>query len=103
MWRRRAATERMNAQRQAGEAAQEVAACAAAAAHRRDHHHTAESQCCQPHCVEVVHLGQRAVAICHDCRRDSGFLPHRDAERLAEQHRESTRTDCVPLPGAPAA
>jgi len=84
-------------------AAAEVAACTAAAAHRRDHHHEGKSQCCQPHCVQVVHLGQRAVAVCHDCQMDSGFLPHRDAERLAEQHREDTRTACVPLPGAPAA
>jgi len=84
-------------------AAAEVAACTTAAAHRRDHHHEGKSQCCQPHCVQVVHLGQRAVAVCHDCQMDSGFLPHRDAERLAEQHREDTRTACVPLPGAPAA
>ena len=84
-------------------AAAEVAACTAAAAHRRDHHHEGKSQCCQPHCVQVVHLGQRAVAVCHDCQMDSGFLPHRDAERLAEQHREDTLTACVPFPGAPAA
>ena len=84
-------------------AAAEVAACTAAAAHRRDHHHEGKSQCCQPHCVQVVHLGQRAVAVCHDCQMDSGFLPHRDAERLAEQHREDTQTACVPFPGAPAA
>ena len=81
--------ERMNAQRPVGEAAAEVASCTAAAAHRRDHHHQARSQCCQPHCVEVIHLGQRAVAICHDCQRDSGFLPHRDAERLADEHRRA--------------
>lgn len=84
-------------------AAAEVAACTAAAAHRRDHHHEGKSQCCQPHCVQVVNLGQRAVAVCHDCQMDSGFLPHRDAERLAEQHREDTLTACVPFPGAPAA
>lgn len=95
--------ERMNPQRPVGEAAAEVAASTAAAAHRRDHHHQAQSPCCRPHCVEVIHLGQRAVAICHDCQRDSGFLPHRDAERLADEHRESTTTECVPLPGAPAA
>jgi hypothetical protein len=84
-------------------AAAEVAACTAAAAHRRDHHHEGKSQCCQPHCVQVIHLGQRAVAVCHDCQMDSGFLPHRDAERLAERHREDTLTACVPFPGAPAA
>jgi hypothetical protein len=97
------AVNRMTQQPHVGEAAAEVAACTAAAAHRRDHHHSAQGQCCQPHCVEVVHLGQRAVTVCHDCQMDSGFLPHRDAERLAAQHRESTRTVCVPLPGAPAA
>jgi hypothetical protein len=28
--------------------------------------------------------------VCHDCRADTGFLPHRDAERLAEGHRDQT-------------
>ena len=51
-----------------------VAACAAAAAHRRDHHHAAPVSC-HPHVVEVVHLGHRAVTVCHDCESDSGFLP----------------------------
>ena len=54
----------------------------------------APSRCgghCHPHVVEVVHLGHRAVTVCHDCRLDSGFLPHREAESLAAGHREQTR------------
>ena len=69
-----------------------VAACTVDAAHRRDHHHTGE-EACHPHLVEVVHLGRRAVAVCHDCRRDSGFLPEREADRLACAHREETGGD----------
>ena len=49
------------------------AACTIDAAHRRDHHH-GDNGACRPHLIEVVHLGRRAVAVCHDCRRDSGFL-----------------------------
>jgi len=90
-------------ERHSGDATAEVAACTAAAAHRRDHHHEGKNPCCQPHCVQVVYLGQRAVTVCHDCQMDSGFLPHRAAERLADQHREDTRTASVPFPGAPAA
>ena len=66
-----------------------VAGCTVDAAHRRDHHHEGE-ETCHPHLIEVVHLGRRAVAICHDCRRDSGFLPERDADRLATAHRQET-------------
>lgn len=68
----------------------EVAACTAEAAHGRDHHHALDQQCCHPHVVEVVYLGQRALTVCHDCRADSGFLPCREAERLAGQHRDQT-------------
>ncbi len=66
-----------------------VAVCTVEAAHRRDHHH-GEGVACRPHLVEVVHLGRRAVAVCHDCRRDSGFLPEREADRLAYAHRQET-------------
>ncbi len=69
-----------------------VAACTVDAAHRRDHHHGAD-EACHPHLIDVVHLGRRAVAVCHDCRRDSGFLPERDADRLAMAHRRETDTD----------
>jgi hypothetical protein len=61
------------------------------AAHRRDHDHVLGVQCCHPHAVEVIYLGHQAVAVCHDCRADSGFVPHREAERLAEHHRDQTR------------
>ena len=66
-----------------------VAACTVDAVHRRDHDHEGE-EACHPHRVEVVHLGRRAVAVCHDCRRDSGFLRERDADRLAADHRHET-------------
>lgn len=69
-----------------------VAACTVDAVHRRDHHHDADTVC-HPHLIEVVHLGLRAVAVCHDCCRDSGFLPERDADRLASVHREETAAD----------
>jgi hypothetical protein len=68
-----------------------VAACTMAAAHRRDHEHRADTQSCHPHVVEVVHLGTRAVCVCHDCRLDSGFLPRREAEVMAAGHRDLTR------------
>jgi len=70
-----------------------VAACTVDAVHRRDHHHHGDEDSCHPHLVEIVHLGRRAVAVCHDCRRDSGFLPERDADRLASAHREETAVD----------
>ena len=69
-----------------------VAACTVDAVHRRDHHHGGE-EACHPHLIEVVHLGRRAVAVCHDCRQDSGFLPERDADRLASFHRQETDGD----------
>jgi hypothetical protein len=70
----------------------QVAACTVDAVHRRDHDHDRE-EACHPHRVEVVHLGRRAVAVCHDCRRDSGFLPEREADRLAAAHRHETAGD----------
>ncbi len=66
-----------------------VATCTVAAVHRRDHDHQGEGAC-HPHLVEVVHLGRQAVAVCHDCRKDSGFLPERDADRIASAHRQET-------------
>ena len=63
-----------------------VAACTLAAAHRRDHAHSDTTAPCRPHAVEVVHLGGHAVMLCHDCRYDSGFLAHREAEHLASEH-----------------
>ena len=74
-----------------------VAACTVDAVHRRDHHHP-DDQACHPHLIEVVHLGRRAVAVCHDCRRDSGFLPERDADRLAMAHRQETDGPEVQVP-----
>jgi hypothetical protein len=78
----------------------EVAACTMAAAHRRDHEHSLGADQCHPHAVEVVHLGGRAVTVCHDCRLDSGFLPRREAESLAAGHREQTRDVSLTLPCA---
>jgi hypothetical protein len=52
--------------------------------------------------VEVVYLGRRALTVCHDCCADSGFLPCREAEDLAEGHREQTLGASVPLTGAQA-
>ena len=75
----------------------EVAAATMAAAHRRDHDHGLGADDCHPHVVEVVHLGRRAVTVCHDCRLDSGFLPDREAESLAADHREQTRDVSVEL------
>ena len=76
-----------------------VASCTLAAAHRRDHDHGVEVVACHPHVVEVVHLGEHAAMICHDCRTDSGFLPHRVAERIASAHRHETDA----TPHSPAA
>lgn len=75
----------------------EVAACTATAAHRRDHDHASGMQWCHPHTVQVVYLGHRALTVCHDCRADSGFLPYREAESLAEGHRDQTRGAGVSL------
>jgi hypothetical protein len=69
----------------------EVAASTASAAHGRDHDHRLGAPSCYPHVVEVVYLGQRALTVCHDCRADLGFLPSRQAERLADGHRDQTR------------
>jgi hypothetical protein len=71
-----------------------IAASTAAAAHRRDHHH-GQAVSCHPHVVEVVHLGHRAVTVCHDCESDSGFLPERDAESVAHAHRIEKPGRCV--------
>ena len=71
-----------------------------AAAHRRDHDHSLTAGDCHPHVVEVVHLGGRAVTVCHDCQLDSGFLPRRQAEALAAGHRELTRDGNVRLSSA---
>jgi hypothetical protein len=69
---------------------EQVAASTVAAVHRRDHHHEQSQPSCHPHAVEVVHLGHRAVTVCHDCEADSGFVSEREAEDLARQHREQT-------------
>lgn len=66
-----------------------VAALTVDAVHRRDHHHVGE-EACHPHRVEVVHLGHRAIAVCHDCGQDSGFVPEREADQLATEHRTET-------------
>jgi hypothetical protein len=76
----------------AEESAALVAACTAAAAHRRDHQHAA-AVTCHPHVVEVIHLGHRAVTVCHDCGSDSGFLPVRVAQAVADAHRIQTSGD----------
>jgi hypothetical protein len=67
-----------------------IAASTAKATHGRDHDHALGGLCCHPHVVEVVYLGRRALTVCHDCRADSGFLPYREAECLAEGHRDQT-------------
>jgi hypothetical protein len=59
-----------------------------AAVHRRDHEHA--TSCCRPHSVEVVHLGSASIAVCHDCRFESGFHTVRDCERAAADHRYRT-------------
>lgn len=82
---------------QSKDAVADVAACTMAAAHRRDHEHGLSADACHPHVVEVVHLGQTAVCVCHDCRLDSGFLQRREAESLAAVHRELTREVSVTL------
>jgi hypothetical protein len=79
----------------------QVAACTAEAAHRRDHHH-APPTTCHPHAVEVVHLGHRAVTVCHDCGADSGFLPEREADAVAQTHRNQTLGDRCPTLNAVA-
>jgi len=74
-----------------------VAANATTAAHCRDHDHLPSASCCHPHAVQVVYLGHRALTVCHDCRADTGFLPSREAERLADGHRDQTRGENAPL------
>jgi len=67
-----------------------VAAVTLAAVHGRDHRHAGGADC-MPHCTQVVHLGQRAAMVCHDCGTDSGFVDPRAAEELARRHTEATR------------
>ncbi len=85
-------------QNQSPGAVLKVAETTTAAAHRRDHEHAPGEDSCHPHVVDVVHLGNRAVAVCHDCQADSGFLPHRRAETLALEHRRETAVTSVVLP-----
>jgi len=73
-----------------------VAACTVDAVHRRDHHHHDGEEVCHPHLIEVVHLGRRAIAVCHDCCRDSGFLAEHDADLLASAHRRETIANSYP-------
>lgn len=65
-----------------------VAASTAAAAHRRDHTH--EGEACHPHVIEVVGLGPCAVAVCHDCGADTGFIDAERAATIARRHRLQT-------------
>jgi hypothetical protein len=81
---------------QLAKALADVASCTALAAHRRDHHHATGAECCHPHAVEVIQLGDHGVAVCHDCESDSGFLPRREAERLAAEHQHDTVSATVP-------
>ncbi len=74
-------------------AASAVASCTLEAAHRRDHDHSGPDTACHPHTVEVVHLGQRAAMVCHDCGTDSGFIVYRDAWHLACDHRRDTAAE----------
>jgi hypothetical protein len=68
------------------------------ASHRRDHEHGALTPECRPHAVEVVHLGTRAFAICHDCRTDSGYMAEQGARRAASEHRAQTAVRSAHLP-----
>lgn len=79
------------------EPAAHIAACTAGAAHRRDHLHPDETDQCHPHAVEVICLGDRGLAVCHDCAADSGFVALRDAERMAAAHRRDTVTGSARL------
>ena len=82
-------------------AASAIASCTLAAAHRRDHSHDGADAGCHPHVVEVVHLGDLAVMVCHDCQTDSGFLPYHDAWHLACDHRRDTDAEAAqPSPAA---
>jgi hypothetical protein len=77
-----------------------IAACTTQAVHGRDHDHAPDEQCCHPHVVKVIYLGNRALAVCHDCHADSGFLPRQEAESLAARHRDETLKISVQLLGA---
>jgi hypothetical protein len=76
-----------------------VAACTVTAVHRRDHRHAAPGTGCHPHQVEVVHLGRRALVVCHDCGQDTGFVPGEQALRVAEGHQDATAVADVRLAG----
>jgi hypothetical protein len=65
-----------------------VAASTTAAVHRRDHVH--EGETCHPHVIEVVGLGPCAVAVCHDCDVDTGFIDAEQAADVAAKHRLQT-------------
>jgi hypothetical protein len=65
-----------------------IVASMLAAVHRRDHGHPDSS--CRPHQVEVIHLGNASIAVCHDCSFESEFLSMRDCERTAGDHRMAT-------------
>ncbi|GAB2697182.1 hypothetical protein GCM10027194_33890 [Thalassiella azotivora] len=67
-----------------------VAACTTTAVHRRDHRHVVPGTGCHPHEVEVVHLGSRAVVVCHDCAQDTGFVPGGQAVEVAQRHQAAT-------------
>jgi hypothetical protein len=58
------------------------------AVHRRDHAHA--DDCCHPHQVEVVRLGQVAMAVCHDCRFEYGFEDEHTCQKIAQQHEHAT-------------
>jgi hypothetical protein len=74
-----------------------VAASTVAAAHRRDHEHDTVESCCHPHTIEVIGLGKQAVAVCHDCCADTGYLDAREAEGVAANHRRQTSVTDVRL------
>ena len=80
-----------------------VAASTVAAAHRRDHAHQDGEPSCHPHRVEVIGLGRFAVAVCHDCRVDSGLLDERAAESMAALHRRQTVAGDVAMGSGSAA
>jgi hypothetical protein len=58
------------------------------AVHRRDHRHGEHS--CHPHEIEVIGLGQAAMAVCHDCCFEFGFDDSHTCEDAASLHRRAT-------------
>jgi hypothetical protein len=71
------------------DATEPVALSTASAVHRRDHVHE-DGRLCHPHVVEVIGLGHSAMAVCHDCGSDTGFMDARRAEQVADRHRRMT-------------